>query len=143
ENLSPEERQAAINEIPSNIDIFSDRGQSELEALRQKFQLNKQLGGLNTLLGTEANRQFDLSQPGIYESLNSKGLLGSSAVGEALAKEKANLEGQREFTLGQAQLGGLDAIRQIQTGGLSRQFSLEDFNSQANLAREIAAASQP
>lgn len=138
-DASQEERQALLGQIPNNIDINSDRGRIELEALRQKYQLKSQLGSLNNLLTKESDRQFDLSRPGLYEDLNARGLLDSSALGESLAREKGNLESQRQFALGQAEIGGLDAIRQMQTGGLQRQFSLQDFDSQSALAREIAA----
>lgn len=137
-NATDAEKQALLGEIPNNIDINSDQGRIELEGLRQKYQLKNQLGSLGDLLSKESDRQFSLSQPGIYEDLNSRGLLNSSALGESLAREKGNLEGQRQFALGNAELGGLDAIRQMQTAGLQRQFSLQDFQSQSDLARQIA-----
>lgn len=203
-NISPEDQQKYISQLPPGLDPFSDKGQIELENIRQRAQAadaQKQqqalrdkaitgTGGLQDILGQqaairnqgisslgqsldqEANRQFSLDQPGVYENLNARGLLHSSALGEALARQKSVYAGDIANRLGQAQLANtqqgavdlsqLSAARmastdadvqaiqqnllnsnQLQQSGLSRQFGTQDFATQANLARQIAASQQP
>lgn len=196
-NLSAEERAAYINEIPADIDINSDQYEIEKQALRQKFEADKsqgvqeglktkalgsladilaqqkqvRSGGINDLqtsLDAEADRQFSLSQPGIYEDLNRRGLLESSGLGEALAKQKkiyagdvANRLGEAKYANTEAEAAGLGAYGQAQLAGsadqiqgirdtlagtlglqqqaLSRRFGQEDFAMQSQLARQLAA----
>lgn len=137
-NISKDERDSFINDIPSDIDLLSDRGTLEREALRTKFSNNRSISSLSDLLANENTRQFELATPGIEEDLNSQGLLHSTALGEALAREKAKLVGQSDFTLGQAKLASDQQVNDIRLGGVSRQFSLDDFAKQTALARELA-----
>jgi len=139
------------------------------DIIGQQQQIRNQgISSLGQQLGSEADRQFSLDQPGIYEDLNARGLLRSSALGDALARQKSIYAGDIANRLGQAQLANtqqgaadlsqLSAARlastdadvqaiqqnllgsnQLQQSGLSRQFGLSDFQTQAMLAREIAA----
>ena len=196
-NIPPEERQQILDQIPSNIDINSDQGRIEIERIREQIQADKALKqqqglrdtaitGLQGVIGQqadirnksvadlakqfnlEADRQFSLDQPGIFESLQGGGLLRSSALGEALARERSKYTGdvanrlsliqygnaqqssEDLNKLAAARLAGTDqdvnAIQQalisgnqLQQGGLQRQFGLQDFQQQAELARQIAA----
>lgn len=199
--ITPEEQQQFLSQLPPGIDPFSDQGKLEIEKLREQAQAsqaqkkqqelrNTAIGGLQDVIGQqsqirnqgisalqqsldqEANRQFSLDQPGIFEDLNARGLLHSSALGDALARQKSLYAGDVANRIGQAQLANtqqgaadldkLSAARlastdqdvsaiqqallnsnQLQQGGITRQFGLSDFATQANLARQIAAASMP
>lgn len=200
-NIPLDQQKQLLTQLPPGLDPYSDQGKIEVENLREKAQQdaalqkqqnlrNQAITGLQGVIGQqsdirqsglsalqksledEANRQFSLDQPGIYEDLNARGLLRSSALGDRLAQQKANYTGQVASELGKAQysntqqsaddLNKLAAARlastdadvsaiqqallssnQLQQSGLSRTFGVQDFQSQANLARQIAAMSQP
>lgn len=139
---------------------------------QQRDIRNSGIPALRKSLEDEANRQFSLDQPGLLEDLNARGLLRSSALGESLARQKGIYAGDIASRLGQAEYSntqqsaddlnklaaarltatdsdvqaiqqGLINSNQLQQSGLSRQFGLQDFQTQANMARAIAAMSQP
>lgn len=69
----------------------SSQGKANLESISSK---NKQrLADLSGILSNEADQQFSESAPGILEALQSRGLLGSSDVGNQLALQKKSLLG--------------------------------------------------
>ena len=137
----------------------------EAEALRQQEQSRKvfeqqrslrgeRLEELRSLLASEEERQFGLSQPGIEESLQSRGLLRSSALGTELSRERGRLSGISQAGLAaqsladrEAELQGISDIlggrQQLQTSGLERRFSIEDFEREAQLARGLGAEVAP
>ena len=139
---------------PSEI----DQGLVETEAARQEAQRRTQLsqllgvpeaelGDLRGLLQRQQEETFRRRIPQIAEESQAAGLLRGSGFTDALAREARELETDTSLAFGQAGLGGLaDALtaRQgLQTAGLQRRFSLEDFERSARLAREIGAQAAP
>lgn len=135
-----------------------DQGLVETEAARQEAQRRTQLsqllgvpeaelGDLRGLLQRQQEETFRRRIPQIAEESQAGGLLRGSGFTDALAREAGQLETDTSLAFGQAGLGGLaDALtaRQgLQTAGLQRRFSLEDFERSARLAREIGATSAP
>jgi len=104
---------------------------------------------LSGLLTTSREQAFSENAPEILESLSSRGLLRSSAVGEELAGEQSRLQQISENFLSTQALSDVDAISGFKQGALGREidlrrkgkereFSLEDFGREASLARELA-----
>lgn len=135
-------------------EAIRQQGQSELVLEAQSQERERRLADLADLLGREGERQFGIDRPLIAEGAQEAGLLRSSGFGEALARRNTDLQGQIAFQLAQqgladreADIGGVGDIlrgRQgFQAGGLERRFSLEDFERQAQLARELGATSAP
>lgn len=151
--------------IPEDVRVSSDRGRIEAEALRQQEQQrqafeaaralrDERLRDLAGLLSAEEERKFEATTPLIAESAQSAGLLRSSALGEALARERSNLAAQSAFELARVGLEDRDlevqgiqdilANRQLlQSQALERAFSIEDFEREAQIARDIGAAAAP
>lgn len=111
----------------------------------------KQIGDL---LQKQQDATFKQDSPGIYEDLNSRGLLRSSALGDRLSKEAAILSGQTSNQLGQVALGqDLQNLNQntLNTGALigdrqsaiGRQFSLEDYARQLDAAQRLGSNVAP
>lgn len=135
-----------------------DQGLVETEAARQEAQRRTQLsqllgvpeaelGDLRGLLQRQQEETFRRRIPQIAEESQAGGLLRGSGFTDALAREARELETDTSLAFGQAGLGGLaDALtaRQgLQTAGLQRRFSLEDFERSSRLAREIGAQAAP
>lgn len=149
------------NSVPKVIDqsVIEQESIRQAEQQRQAFEAQNALSQqrmdqLRGLLTQQEDQQFDLAKPGIYEDLNTKGLLRSSGLGTALAKEKAALSASTNNQLSQTALGDTDRqIKSIadilaqqqsfQTSGLERRFTLEDFNKEANLAKSLGATNAP
>ena len=136
----------------------TDQGLSEAEGIRQEAQKRAQLsqllgipeaelGDLRGLLQRQQEETFRRRIPQIAEESQAGGLLRGSGFTDALAREAGQLETGTSLALGQAGLGGLaealQARQGLQTAGLQRRFSLEDFERSARLAREIGATSAP
>jgi len=147
---------AGLQNFQQQIEKF---GRRQEEQLRQIFQVQEQqreqrLGDLASFLGQEETRRFEEAQPQIEESLNTRGLLRSSALGEALASERGRLEQETQAALlGQglsdreAAILGVEQIAQpriqSQQAGLERFFSLEDIERESKLARDLAELGVP
>lgn len=162
--LTDDQRKQFLNELPPGIDPFSDQGKIELEKARESAQqtssLNQQLdartqglSALGSILQKQNQAQFDYDLPNIKEQLQGEGVYQSpSALANAVARESSMLGANTTATLGQYGLGnidlltaGLQGITQnnlgLQQSGLQRNFSTLDFDTQANLARQIGNAS--
>lgn len=74
--------------------------------------------------------------PQIMESLNSQGLLNSSAYPQEIAR-------QQSYLTQNLALPAMQALQGTQTAGLQRGLSLEDFINQANVAKTIGAQMAP
>jgi hypothetical protein len=156
----------STSNIPNTINLGSDRGTIEQEAAREQGQSMNVLGqqrdirqgvlsGLMPILQQQADAQFKYDLPDIKEGLQANGVFTSdSAMANAVAREKANLLAPQLSALAQYGIGandqyasGLGSIlgqqQGLQQGGLQRQFSVNDFNRQADLARQIGASSVP
>ncbi len=153
------------NPIPSDINLSSDRGQVELEAQRQADELQKTLDQQKTLRDTNrtalANQlalyqddQFKRAVPDLTENANTSGILRSTGFGDILASKYANLTKDSENQLAMQGLTdsekyaeGLGDVTNtrlgLQTGGLQRQFSLNDTASTTALAQQLAQLAQP
>lgn len=163
--LTPEQKQAYLKEIPQDIQFGSDQYNLEKEGIRQRIQQEETLGKqksaresmlseLTSLLNKNAETQFDRAIPQIAEAANTAGIYRSTGFGEALAKQRKQLEEDTATTLGKTRLelqnADINTLADItsnaqgfQTAGLQRQFSLDDFEKQAAYARELAEASKP
>lgn len=109
----------------------------------------ERLRNLGSILAGQREQAFNRAAPGIMEDLSARGLLHSSALGEELAGEQSRLARQSELELMRQALQDTDVLAGIRGGALGREielgragqervFSLEDFEKQAALAREIA-----
>lgn len=152
----PLKKEKSLEEFQKEIEDF---GRRQEEQIRQMFQVQEQqrtqrLQDLGQFLGSEEERRFGEIQPQIEEALNTRGLLRSSALGEALASERGRLEQETQAALlGQglsdreAAILGVEATLaprlQSQTAGLERAFSLEDIQKEMDLARELAKLGVP
>lgn len=120
----------------------------------QATQRKQYLSELSDLLIKQQQAQLNDQMPGIYEDLNTRGLLRSSALGEKVGLEASKLARQ---TSEQLALQGLtdrnNALSQSgkiedqylagRNAAIQRGFSVEDFNRQADLSREIGTAVTP
>jgi len=129
--------------LEEHRDIFEDFISTEEEKKRTKLQ------ELSSLLTGARETAFAENAPDILESLGSRGLLRSSAVGEELASEKGRLQKESDRLLSMQGIADESAISgfresavQSEIGLLTafqgREFSKEDFERSASLARELA-----
>lgn len=156
-----------VETIPgTNISTASDRGTIEQEASREKQQTldavnqaaalrTQGIGMLGDFLTKHNQAQFNYDLPGIKEDLAWSGLFSSpSALAAAVSRESGMLGANTQSVLSQAGLGNIDlqaegllgatsGAQQLQQGGLQRQFSVFDYDKQAQLARDIGAMSVP
>lgn len=112
------------------------------------------LSDMSKLLQEQQAAQLSDKVPGIYEDLNSRGLLHSSAVGNSLAIEQAKmardtsnqlaqqgLEFNKQYTQG---IGNIQSnFSGQQNQALSRAFNLEDYNNQLRASQLLGYALQP
>jgi hypothetical protein len=149
------------NSVPKTIDqsIIEQEAARQAEQSRQAYEAENairsgRLTDLAGLLSKQEDQKFSQDSPGIYEDLNSRGLLRSSGLGDALAREKAKLAGDSANTLMQqgltdrdAQIQGIQDIlartQSFQTSGLERKFTLEDFQKEADLSKSLGANLAP
>lgn len=149
------------NSVPRTVDqsVIEAEAARQAEQSRQAFEAEKsirssRLTDLAALLTKEEDRKLNLEQPGIYEDLNTRGLLRSSGLGEALAREKSKLAGESANVLAtqgltdrDAEISGIQDIlartQQFQTSGLERKFTIEDFNREAETARALGSQYAP
>lgn len=146
---------------PANIDLTGARGQAELEAQRQagelqnaalaQYQTKQQgLSSLAQSLADNEQKQFGLAIPTLAEQANTSGIYRSTGFGEALARQYASLDAQRQnqlATLGYGattdyanSLGDIaNTATGLQTGGLGRSNSLSDLIMQQNFAGNLAS----
>lgn len=101
--------------------------------LSSREQARKQLGDVLT---QRNNAAFTDAIPQIAGDANAAGVYTGTGYSEALARERAKLERDAQSTLAQQAVSDSDAA-------LSRQFSLEDFMREAEVAKRLGRASQP
>ncbi len=117
-------------------------------------QRSKYLSDLSDILTKRNQTQMAYDAPGIYEDLNSRGLLRSSELGNAMSRESSKLNSDTTSQLAQqgiagetADLGNLtkiqDTYNQGRNSALQREFSVEDYNTQIQagltMGKEMAA----
>lgn len=106
------------------------------------------------LLTKQAQESFSETLPLTAEDYNAGHLLNSSGYGNEVARQQGSLAQQIANKLGetglqdvnlqtQQQQDALGGLLGYQSSGLNRNFSLQDFQRQAQLSREIGAMSVP
>lgn len=127
------------------------RGQTNDQQTAGRKAMLDELAGV--LAKQQAGAMNDM-MPGVYEDLNSRGLLRSSALGEKVGLESAKLSRQ---TAEQLALQGItdrnksiDALGSIEDSylgargtALQRRFSLEDFDRQVAAGEKLGANALP
>lgn len=114
----------------------------------------KYLEELGATLQKQQSAALNDQMPGIYEDLNTRGLLRSSALGEKVGLEATKLARQTSEQLalqGITDRGGelneLSAMEEAylgsREGAMGRRFSLEDFSRQVTAGQKLGYASQP
>lgn len=121
---------------------------------QNKEERAKMLQDYAALISQQQNRILDENAPNIYEDLNTRGLLRSSELGNAFAKERGKsaailqeqigLQGlqDRETALGETS-GINDQYYQGRYGAIQRGMSLEDFVRQTKAAQLTGQALAP
>jgi len=121
----------------------------QANALRAQYQQE-----LAQTLQSQMDRQFQESLPGMYEDLNTRGLLRSSALGDRMSTEQSKLAARTNEQLAlQAiqdqygslgQLGGIhDQYGQARYGAIDRRFSMEDYARQIEASLKMGQAMTP
>lgn len=163
--LSEDQKAAYLNQIPQDIKFGSDQYNIEKEGLRQKLQSEgvaatqkvqraQQLNDLAGILSNQADTNFQRSIPTVAENANTAGIYRSTGYGEALAKQQGQLQqdvqsqlaqqGLQDRAIDTGSLGDILAAQQgFQSAGVQRQFSLDDFATQARYAQQLADAAKP
>lgn len=122
---------------------LSVQNQQGLTSQRQGY-----LNDLSNLLVEQQKQQLNAQAPAIYEDLNSRGLLRSSALGNSMATTLGNLQAQTTNQLAQQGIQGnisdLNNYKDIQStynqarnSALQRQFSVEDYNRQIEAGKQL------
>ncbi len=122
---------------------LSTQSQQGITSQRAKY-----LQDLTGVLNQNAQNQLNDQAPGIYEDLNSRGLLRSSALGNSMATAAKSLTANTTNQLEQqaiagetADLGNLTNIQNTYNQGrnsaLQRQFSVEDYNNQIQAGKAL------
>lgn len=145
------------NNQPANIDAQKIAQEAALQqqlstqAEQARASQRKQyLSDLSDVLMKAQNQQFSEDNPAILEDLNSRGLLRSSELGNALAREQKSLSATTANNLAQygiegqtADLNDLkgiqDTYNQARNSALQRQFSVEDYAKQVQTGKEMGA----
>lgn len=139
--------------------VIEAEARRQEEQQRRAFEASRSLReqGLEQtaqLLATQRGQAFEQFVPQAAEQLQTRGLLQTSELENVLGKEQGRLQQETESLLGQARIAGTQqeiedinrilAQRQgLQQSGLERRFSLQDFEKQARLARELGAEITP
>lgn len=124
-------------------------GQTDRATQRQQY-----LDELAGMLNQQSERQFTESLPGMYEDLNTRGLLRSSALGDRMSTEKAKMaakvqeqiamQGLQDRMAGVGEMGGIeDQYLKSRYGAINRQMSLEDFVRQTEASKLLGMATAP
>jgi hypothetical protein len=122
---------------------LSTQSQEGVTAKRQQY-----LNDLSGLLVQQQQQQMSEAAPGIYEDLNSRGLLRSSELGNAMAREQRGLQANTTNQLAQYGIQGATSDLNNYTGiqnqynqgrnsALSREFSVEDYQRQVQTGKEM------
>lgn len=150
--------------IPTDIDLRTDRGEVETEAQRQAKQLQvtleqqkalreESLAKLSKTLADSQMEQFNRAIPNLAEQANTAGIYRSTGFGDILARQFSDLEKDRQTEFAKQAYGisdqyasGLGDVANtrvgLQTGGLQRQFSLEDAERSLALAQQMSQQNQ-
>jgi hypothetical protein len=106
------------------------------------------------LISQQQNRILDENTPGLYEDLNTRGLLRSSELGNALGRERGKaasilqeqigLQGLQDRGVNLSELQGVqNQYQQGRYGAIQRGMSLEDYARQVEAAKLTGQALAP
>lgn len=149
--------------------VGGEAGRDEARLLAEaEFQKKMQLGNADTtqaerermlkdysdLIASQQNRILDENAPGLYEDLNTRGLLRSSELGNAIGRERAKaasvlqenvgLQGLKDREARLADItGAQNQYAQGRYGAIQRGMSLEDFVRQTKAAQLTGQALAP
>lgn len=127
-----------------------DRGQMDANQAAITGLGNQQYTDTLSAIDTNAEAQqryagqtIDRMLPGIYEDLNARHLLDSTALPTEIARQANNSAQDIASQVATAKLGALQGRQGFETGALQRGMSLEDFINQSNVAKSIGATMAP
>lgn len=151
----------ALGNSVAGIDEGKLLAEAELQKQLRQQTYTQQVSGrksmLDELSGVLQKQQQGMmsdQMPGIYEDLNTRGLLRSSALGEKLGLEQSKLARQTSEQLAlqgitdrNTAINDLGAIEDSYLGGrgsaMQRRFSLEDFDRQIAAGERLGANALP
>lgn len=144
--------QKDIGAILNEAELQKGLSAQTLEA--QNAARQKYLVDLSSLLQTQQAQQLTTELPGVYEDLNTRGLLRSSALGDKLSYRQAELAKETSSKLAMQGLSyndlytsGLGGIQDTYLGArnsaLQRKFSLQDYDTNVKASRDLGFALQP
>ena len=90
-----------------------------------------------------AGQTLDRMLPGIYEDLNSRKLLNSSALPVEIGRQASNLAQDVAAQQAQAKLAALSGRQGFESQALQRGLSMEDFITNANVAKTLGSQLSP
>lgn len=115
---------------------------------------SQNLSSLADLITKQQQRLISQNMPGVYEDLNTRGLLRSSELGNAVSRQQAIAAANLQDTIGQqgisdsnTNLNNLQGIENNYLGNRSaaiqRGMSLQDWQRQVEASRSLGFAMQP
>lgn len=151
----------ALGNSVAGIDEGKLLAESELQKNLRKQTFEQQVAGrkamldeLSGVLIKQQQAQLNDQMPGIYEDLNTRGLLRSSALGEKVGLEATKLARQTSEQLAlqgitdrNQAINDISGISESYLGGrgsaMQRRFSLEDFDRQIAAGEKLGANALP
>lgn len=109
-------------------------------------QYNETIKAIGDNAGEQEKYAADLIQrrlPGVYEDLNARHLLQSSALPQEIARELNQSSQDLASKVSTQKMGALQGAQGYGTSALQRRLGLEDFVNQANVAKTIGAQMAP
>ena len=112
------------------------------------------IADLQKLLNEQSDLKYQRALPGLYEDLNTRGLLMSSELGNQMSKKQQESYQDTAIELAKQKLGydnsNIGEIKHISEGylggrgsSLQREMSLEDFARQLSAAKSLGSATMP
>lgn len=131
---------------PFQLDVGqSTADQAAINQLGSK-QYADTLAGIDTNAAAQqeyAGQTINRMLPGIYEDLNSRHLLNSSALPTEIARQATNSAQDIASQVAQAKMGALSGRQGFESSALNRGMTLEDFVNSANVSKSIGASFAP
>lgn len=148
------DEQAVIDKAKIEEEGKRQYGQQQDLISSQEAQRAAARDQLGKLLTQQATTTFGATLPNIAEDAQAAHLYDSTGYGQEVARQQAQLASGIANQLGQtglqdvnlssqAQAAALQGLQGYQGQGLERTFNLQDYQRQADLARQIGAASVP
>lgn len=142
----------SANQLLNLNDLQTQLGQQTLD--QQAAARKQQISDLSNLLTQQAQTQYERNLPGLYEDLNTRGLLRSSDLGNQMAlreqqsyQDVANQLAQQQLAYNDQYISGLGNVSNQYSSGLSsalgRELSLQDYANQIAASKELGQAVAP